>query len=60
MIVRKFIYEGQKPTSEQQAELDALRNMSDDDIICDEECPELTDEELSRMRPVGTRHAMIA
>ena len=32
-------------TPEEEAELEALRNMPDKDIIVDEDCPETTDEE---------------
>lgn len=43
MIVRRVIYEGQKPTPEQIAEIEALK---DRPIVYDDEFPELTDEEL--------------
>ena len=50
MIIRRVIYEGQKPTPEQIAEIRALK---DRPIVFDEDCPELTDEELKQFRPVN-------
>ena len=48
-----LIYKGMPPlTAEQEARLAALKDMSDDDIVFDEECPPLTDEQLSRMKRV--------
>ena len=40
MIVRRVIYEGQKPTPEQIEEIQALKNRP---IVYDDEFPELTD-----------------
>ncbi|MBE8951082.1 MAG: hypothetical protein SR3Q1_10905 [Quinella sp. 3Q1] len=46
---------GQPLTEEQKARLAVLKQMSDDDIVYDEDCPELTDEELKEFRPVNPR-----
>ena len=43
-----ILHRGQQLTQEQKDRLAALRELPDDKIICDEECPELTDEQLSR------------
>lgn len=48
-ILRK----GQPLTDEQKKRLEALKQMSDDEIICDEDCPELTDEELAQFKRVN-------
>ena len=50
-ILRK----GQPLTEEQKKRLEALKQMSDDEIICDEECPELTDEQLAQFKPANPR-----
>ena len=42
-------------TSEQKAELEALKQMSDDDIVYDEDCPKLTVEELKQFKRVNPR-----
>ena len=39
---------GQQLTQEQKNRLEALRDLPDDEIIFDEDCPELTEEQLSR------------
>ena len=52
MIVRRVIYEGQKPTLEQIEEIRALK---DRPIVYDDEFPELTDEELKEFRRVNPR-----
>ncbi|MBQ3434910.1 MAG: hypothetical protein II968_07525 [Selenomonadaceae bacterium] len=52
MIVRRIIYKGQKPTPEQIEEIKALK---DRPIVFDEDCPELTDEELKQFRRVNPR-----
>ena len=44
---------GQPLTDEQKKRLEALKQMSDDEIICDEDCPELTDEELAQFKRVN-------
>lgn len=53
--VTYILRRGQPLTEEQKAEIEALKQMSDDDIICDEDCPELTDEELKKFRRVNPR-----
>lgn len=54
MIIRRVIYEGQKPTPEQIAEIRALK-AENRPILYDDEFPELTDEELKEFRPVNPR-----
>ncbi len=44
---RRIIYRGQKPTPEQIERLRALKNRP---IVFDEDCPELTDEELKQFK----------
>ena len=44
-MVTYILHKGQPLTDEQEQELEALRNMPDEDIIVDEDCPETTDEE---------------
>ena len=53
--VTYILRRGQPLTEEQKAELEALRQMSDDDIVYDEDCPKLTDEQLKRFRRVNPR-----
>ena len=63
-IVRVLINEPSPPTEVEMKnfranalkELDALNDLNDE-IFCDEECPELTDEQLARLMPVHTRQA---
>lgn len=63
-IVRVLINEPSPPTDAEKKifketalkELAAL-NDSDDEISCDEDCPELTDEQLARLMPVHTRQS---
>ena len=54
MIVRRVIYEGQKPTPEQIERLRALK-AENRPIVYDDEFPELTDEELKQFRRVNPR-----
>jgi len=50
-MVELRIYKGMSPlTSEQPERLDALDKMSDDDIIFDEDCPPLTDEQIKKIQ----------
>ncbi len=52
--VTYVLHKGQPLTEEQKAELEYLRNMRDDDIVYDEDCPKQTEEELrqfKRMNP---------
>ena len=61
-IVRIMINESAPPTEfeikkfKERAlkELSAI-NDSEDRIVCDEDCPELTEEQLSRLMPVHSR-----
>lgn len=53
MIVKKFINFDDPLTPEQIAELKALEEMPDEEIIYDDEFPELTDEELSEFRRIA-------
>ena len=61
-IVRVAINEPSPPTEAEikkfketaLKELSELNN-SDEKIFCDEECPELTDEQLARLMPVHVR-----
>ena len=52
MIVRRIIYKGQKPTPEQ---IEEIKKLKDRPIVFDEDCPELTDEELKQFRRVNPR-----
>ena len=54
-IVRKVIDVNAPLTPEQKAELAVLKTMTDDDIVYDEDCPKLTDEELSQFKCVNPR-----
>ena len=51
-LVYRIIYPGQKPTPEQIEEIRALKNRQ---IVFDEDCPELTDEELKQFKRVNPR-----
>ena len=51
-MVYRIIYPGQKPTPEQLEEIRALKNRP---IVFDEDCPELTDEELKQFKRVNPR-----
>lgn len=55
MIVRKVIDLNAPLTPEQEAELKALSEMSDDDIVFDEDCPPQTPEQLKQFRRVNPR-----
>ena len=52
MIVRRVIYEGQKPTPEQLERLRALK-AENRPIVYDDEFPELTDDELKEFKRVN-------
>ena len=54
MIIRRVIYEGQKPTPEQIEEIRALK-AEHRPIVYDDEFPELTDEQLKQFRRVNPR-----
>ena len=53
--VTYILRKGQPLTEEQKAELEALKQMSDDDIVYDEDCPKLTVEELKQFKRVNPK-----
>ena len=53
--VTYILRRGEPLTEEQKARLEALKQMSDDDIVYDEDCPKLTEEQLSKFRRVNPR-----
>ena len=55
MLVRKWIDIGQPLSPEQLERLKLLENMTDDDIVYDEECPPQTEEQLKQFRRVNPR-----
>ena len=55
MLVTKVIDLNAPLTPEQEAELDALSKMSDDDIVFDEDCPPQTEEQLKLFKRVNPR-----
>lgn len=55
MLVRRIIDVNAPLTPEQEAELEVLKNMTDDDIVYDEDCRKLTEEELSKFKRVNPR-----
>lgn len=55
MLVTKVIDLNAPLTPEQEAELDALSKMSDDDIVFDEDCPPQTEEQLKQFKRVNPR-----
>ena len=59
MLVRKVINIAAPLTEEQKAELAVLREMKDEDIVFDEDCPPTTEEEADEsiylMRKYNTR-----
>ena len=55
MLVTRIIDVNAPLTPEQKARLEALKQMSDDDIVYDEDCPKLTEEQLSKFRRVNPR-----
>ena len=52
MIIRKIINVHAPLTEEQKARLKVLKEMRDEDIVFDEDCPELTEEELKQFKRV--------
>lgn len=54
-IIRKKMYEGEALTPEQEKELDALENRT---IVFDEDCPELTPEQLKQMAAIAKEQRM--
>ena len=55
MLVTKVIDLNAPLTPEQEAELDALSKMTDDDIVFDEDCPPQTPEQLKQFKRVNPR-----
>lgn len=55
MIIRKWIDVGAPLTPEQLERLKLLDDIKDEDIIFDEDCPELTPEQLKEFRRVNPR-----
>ncbi|MBR1646447.1 MAG: hypothetical protein IJ685_06685 [Selenomonadaceae bacterium] len=55
MMVYKWIDVGAPLTPEQEAELDELSKMTDDDIVFDEDCPPQTPEQLKKFKRVNPR-----
>lgn len=55
MLVTKVIDISAPLTPEQEAELDALSKMSDEDIVFDEDCPPQTEEQLKQFKRVNPR-----
>ncbi len=52
-IVTYILRRGQSLTEEQKAEIEALKNMRDEDIVFDEDCPKLTEEQLRKFKRVN-------
>lgn len=55
MLVTKVIDVNAPLTPEQLERLKLLENMSDDDIVFDEDCPPQTDEQLKKFKRVNPR-----
>ena len=55
MLVRKVIDVNAPLTEEQKARLEVLKHMTDDDIVYDEDCPKLTEEQLNQFKRVYPR-----
>ena len=55
MIVRKTINIYEPLTEEEKAALEVIRIMRDEDIIYDEDCPKLTEEQLKKFKRVNPR-----
>ncbi len=55
MLVTRIIDVNAPLTEEQKARLAILKTMTDDDIVYDEDCPKLTDEELKQFKRVNPR-----
>ena len=56
MLVTKVIDINAPLTPEQLERLKLLENMTDDDIVFDEDCPLQTDEQLKKFKRVNPRH----
>ncbi|MBR4642701.1 MAG: hypothetical protein IKO74_08305 [Selenomonadaceae bacterium] len=55
MMVYKWIDVGAPLTPEQIERLKLLENMTDDDIVFDEDCPPQTEEQLKQFKRVNPR-----
>ena len=55
MLVRKVIDVNAPLTEEQKVRLEVLKHMTDDDIVYDEDCPKLTEEQLNQFKRVHPR-----
>ena len=55
MLVRKVIDVSAPLRPEQIERLKLLDNIKDEDIVYDEDCPELTDEQLKQFKRVNPR-----
>lgn len=55
MLVKKWIDLSAPLTLEQKAELAALKNIKDEDIVIDEDCPELTEKRLKNIRRIPNK-----
>ncbi len=55
MLVRRVIDVNAPLTEEQKKRLEILKTMTDDDIVYDEDCPKLTEEQLAQFKPVNPR-----
>ena len=60
MLVTRVIDVNAPLTEEQKARLAILKTMTDDDIVYDEDCPKLTDEELKQFKRVNPRRKKVA
>ena len=54
-IVTYVLHKGEPLRPEQIERLKILENMTDDDIVYDEDCPKLTDEQLKKFNRVNPR-----
>lgn len=54
-MVTYVLHKGEPLRPEQIERLKILENMTDDDIIYDEDCPKLTDEQLKKFKRVNPR-----
>lgn len=59
-IVTYILHKDQPLTPEQEAELEEIAKMRDEDIVFDEDCPRLTEEELKQFKRVNPRRKNIA
>ena len=52
MIVKGILFKGAKPTAEQ---IEEIRRAAAMPIVCDEDCPPVTEEQMSRFGPPKNR-----